>query len=137
MTAWTEYTVDTPRGVRVPVRVYGKRTPGAPVALHLHGGAFTGGEQEAFADERIGLDGGVRDEDRVFLAEVALAAAGDINDGSADEPREDDCLGIEDEAVGGRAWGDALLDGVLKVGAVLKGDESEIVLSAAAGADAG
>ncbi len=43
MTAWTEYTVETPRGVRVPVRVYGKRTPGAPVALHLHGGAFTGG----------------------------------------------------------------------------------------------
>jgi acetyl esterase len=43
MTAWTEHTIETAHGARVPVRVYGKRTGSAPVALHLHGGAFTGG----------------------------------------------------------------------------------------------
>ena len=30
----------------MPVRVYGKRSGAAPVALHLHGGAFTGGSVE-------------------------------------------------------------------------------------------
>ena len=30
----------------MPVRVYGKRFGGGPVALHLHGGAFTGGSVE-------------------------------------------------------------------------------------------
>lgn len=43
MTAWIDHTVETARGARVPVRVYGKRTRAAPVVLHLHGGAFTGG----------------------------------------------------------------------------------------------
>jgi len=41
--AWTDHTVETAGGARVPVRVFGKRVPGAPVVLHLHGGAFTGG----------------------------------------------------------------------------------------------
>jgi acetyl esterase/lipase len=35
--------IETAQGARVPVRVYGKRTGTAPVALHLHGGAFTSG----------------------------------------------------------------------------------------------
>jgi len=43
MASWTEHTIETAQGARVPVRVYGKRTGVAPVALHLHGGAFTGG----------------------------------------------------------------------------------------------
>lgn len=42
MTMWTDHTIETARGARIGVRVYGKRT-GAPVALYLHGGAFTGG----------------------------------------------------------------------------------------------
>jgi acetyl esterase/lipase len=42
MTSWTEHTIETTRGARA-VRVFGKRTPGAPVVLYLHGGAFTGG----------------------------------------------------------------------------------------------
>ena len=51
MTAWTEHSIETARGTRVPVRVYGKRAGSAPVALHLHGGAFTGGS--AAASERL------------------------------------------------------------------------------------
>lgn len=47
MSEWTQHTVDTARGARVPVRVYGKRSGAAPVALYLHGGAFTGGSAEA------------------------------------------------------------------------------------------
>ena len=43
MAAWTEHTVETARGARVGVRVHGKRTGAAPVALYLHGGAFTAG----------------------------------------------------------------------------------------------
>src|SRR4051812_38426695 len=43
MTAWTEHTIETAQGGRVAVRVYGKRSGAKPVALHLHGGAFTGG----------------------------------------------------------------------------------------------
>ena len=43
MTMWTEHTIETARGARVGVRVYGKRAGNAPVALYLHGGAFTGG----------------------------------------------------------------------------------------------
>jgi acetyl esterase len=46
MTAWTEHTIETAQGARVPVRVHGKRTGAAPVALYLHGGAFTGGSVE-------------------------------------------------------------------------------------------
>ena len=46
MTPWTEHTIETAQGARVPVRVYGKRFGGGPVALHLHGGAFTGGSIE-------------------------------------------------------------------------------------------
>jgi acetyl esterase/lipase len=46
MTPWTEHTIETAQGARVPVRVYGKRSGTAPVALHLHGGAFTGGSLE-------------------------------------------------------------------------------------------
>lgn len=49
MTEWTEHTVETARGARVSVRVHGKRTGAAPVALHLHGGAFTGGPAAANA----------------------------------------------------------------------------------------
>jgi acetyl esterase/lipase len=51
MTAWMEHTVETAQGARVPVRVYGKRTGAAPVVLHLHGGAFTGGS--AATSERL------------------------------------------------------------------------------------
>jgi acetyl esterase/lipase len=51
MTAWMEHTVETARGARVPVRVYGKREGAVPVVLHLHGGAFTGGS--AAASERL------------------------------------------------------------------------------------
>ena len=47
MTAWTEHTIETAQGTRVPVRVTGKRSGAAPVVLHLHGGAFTGGSVEA------------------------------------------------------------------------------------------
>jgi acetyl esterase/lipase len=46
MTPWTEHTIETAQGARVPVRVYGKRSGAAPVVLHLHGGAFTGGSPE-------------------------------------------------------------------------------------------
>ncbi len=51
MTAWTEHTIETAQGARVAVRVHGKRTGAAPVALHLHGGAFTGGS--VAASERV------------------------------------------------------------------------------------
>jgi len=51
MTASTEHTIETAQGARVPVRVYGKRTGAAPVALYLHGGAFTGGS--AATSERL------------------------------------------------------------------------------------
>ena len=45
MTAWNEHTIETAQGA-VPVRVTGKRSGAAPVVLHLHGGAFTGGSVE-------------------------------------------------------------------------------------------
>jgi acetyl esterase/lipase len=51
MTAWTEHTIETAQGARVPVRVYGKKNGAAPVVLYLHGGAFTGGS--AAACERV------------------------------------------------------------------------------------
>ena len=48
MTTWTDNSIETAPGVRVPVRVYGKRLAhgAAPVVLHFHGGAFTGGSLE-------------------------------------------------------------------------------------------
>lgn len=49
MTPSTDHIIETARGERVPVRVHGKRSPGAPVVLHLHGGAFTGGSAAASA----------------------------------------------------------------------------------------
>ena len=51
MTNWTDHTIETAQGARVGVRVYGKRTGAAPVALYLHGGAFTGGS--AAGSERL------------------------------------------------------------------------------------
>lgn len=47
MSEWTQHAVETARGARWPVRVYGKRIGTAPVTLYLHGGAFTGGSAEA------------------------------------------------------------------------------------------
>jgi acetyl esterase len=47
MTTWTDHMIETARGARVPVRVRGKRSASAPVVLHLHGGAFTGGSASA------------------------------------------------------------------------------------------
>jgi hypothetical protein len=99
-------------------------------------GAFTGGEEEAFADERIGLKGGIGDKDGFLLAGVALTASGGLDNGAADEAAKNDGLRVEDEGIVGRSRGDALLNGVLEVGAVLKRDEAEIVLAAAADADA-
>jgi acetyl esterase len=49
--ASTEHTIETARGTKVPVRVHGKRSGAAPVALYLHGGAFTGGS--AATSERL------------------------------------------------------------------------------------
>ena len=46
MSDWTQHTVETERGARLPVRVYGKRTGAASITLYLHGGAFTGGSSE-------------------------------------------------------------------------------------------
>lgn len=46
VTTCAEQTIETAGGARVRTRVYGKRVPGAPVALFLHGGAFTGGSIE-------------------------------------------------------------------------------------------
>src|SRR5882724_12292449 len=51
MTTWTEHTIETARGARVSVRVHGKRSGAAPVALYFHGGAFTGGS--VAASERL------------------------------------------------------------------------------------
>jgi acetyl esterase len=47
----TEHIIETAKGAKVPVRVHGKRSGGVPVALFLHGGAFTGGS--AAASERL------------------------------------------------------------------------------------
>jgi len=43
--------IETAQGARVGVRVHGKRTGAAPVALYLHGGAFTSGS--AASSERL------------------------------------------------------------------------------------
>ena len=47
MTAWTEHTIETAQGARCRCASIGKRSGAAPVVLHLHGGAFTGGSVEA------------------------------------------------------------------------------------------
>lgn len=49
MSEWTQHTVETARGTQLPVRVYGKRIGATPVALYLHGGAFTGGSAKDIA----------------------------------------------------------------------------------------
>ena len=61
MSEWTQHTVETARGARLPVRVYGKRTGAAPVTLYLHGGAFTGGSsaQSARMPELIAKAGAI------------------------------------------------------------------------------
>lgn len=61
--AWTEERVETTVAGAMPVRVYGAASAGrsAPVVLHLHGGAFTGGSLESGAEvaEMLTLAGAV------------------------------------------------------------------------------
>ena len=61
MSEWTQHTVETARGARLPVRVYGKRKGAVPVTLYLHGGAFTGGSsaQSARMPELIAKAGAI------------------------------------------------------------------------------
>ena len=49
MATWTEETIEAAPGLRVPVRIYrpAEARPGAPLVLHLHGGAFVGGSLDA------------------------------------------------------------------------------------------